>query len=152
MEYLCDLGVFEDKEYACKICHKGLGVNEPEMFEKGNYPSCVNCGNVFHVGCVSDWMRSGNKTCPVCNSRSGLTWYNGIAITIQRMHNFVVWVNNGCPSSFQSRLEFFKNANAADFDEKRKFKEELKKCTTLDEVLNLLFPGEASAPVVGVAP
>jgi hypothetical protein len=140
IEYICS-GVFEDKECVCKLCNKGLGGIGPAIFEEGNYASCVNCRNVFHGECVYNWVSEKNEICPVCKGGSGLIWYNAFTITEKRLYSFVTWVNDSRPSSFQSRLEFFKNANKDDFAENRKFKEEFQKCKTLDEVLDLLFPG-----------
>ncbi|EFC38136.1 predicted protein [Naegleria gruberi] len=44
----------------CSICHENFSHQELKDCRK------LECGHIFHLTCISQWMRSGSFTCPFC--------------------------------------------------------------------------------------
>lgn len=51
--------IIRTKEDSCSICLDLLSIRARTK---------INCGHMYHVKCITDWVRQDKDTCPVCRS------------------------------------------------------------------------------------
>lgn len=53
-------------ERLCAVCQDNLTVTNASTHE-------LQCGHVFHSGCIIEWFRRGENSCPVCRDTGALS-------------------------------------------------------------------------------
>ena len=61
----------EEEEVFCTICQENIDMQK-EIFQPTSW-ALETCGHRYHIGCIINWFRQGNSSCPLCGD-------NGISI------------------------------------------------------------------------
>ncbi len=55
----------------CTICRCNLNTNSIYHQEKGLLSNVITglCGHSYHEECITGWLNTGNKHCPICSKK-----------------------------------------------------------------------------------